>query len=184
MRTTRRTVAVVGAMVAVGATTLMGIAAGTASAQAPGRCLENVNVRAEPSIDARIVAVCEAGTAVQTDAIRNGFVQLTDLGGWAAAEYIEVDGQPAGAPGSAPRSSATPSSPAPSGADDDDAAPATSGSRPSDDVDAPARDDADGLGGESTDQGADQDTDQDGEQDEPAEPAGNEGSGGALGGLL
>ena len=102
MRTTRRTVAVVGAMVAVGATTLMGIAAGTAAADAPGRCLDNVNVRAEPSMDARIVAVCEAGTAVQTDTVRDGFVQLTNLGGWAVAEYVEVDGVPVGAPGSAP----------------------------------------------------------------------------------
>lgn len=102
MRTTRRTVAVVGATVAVGATTLMGIAVGTAAADVPGRCLENVNVRAQPSLDARIVAVCEAGDAVQTDAVRDGFVQLTNLGGWAVAEYVEVDGVPVGAPGSGP----------------------------------------------------------------------------------
>lgn len=180
MRTTRRTVAVVGAMVAVGATTLMGIAAGTASAQAPGRCLENVNVRAEPSIASRIVAVCEAGTAVQTDRIRNGFVQLTDLGGWAAAEYVEVDGSPAGAPGSAPRTSGDPSLPAPSDGtgEDADAAPTTSGARPSDDADdaddagSAGADDADGLG--------DQDTDQDADQ----EPGRDEQPAGALGGLL
>jgi uncharacterized protein YraI len=174
MRTTRRTVAVVGAMVAVGATTLMGIAAGTASAQAPGRCLENVNVRAEPSIDARIVAVCEAGTAVQTDRIRDGFVQLTDLGGWAAAEYIEIDGEPAGAPGSAPRAGTSPTAP---GSDDTDTtatpsttpstatpsttAPSTRNTRPSDDDEATTT---------AT------------EDDEPAEEEAS--SGGGLGGLL
>lgn len=145
MRTTRRTVAVVGAMVAVGATALMGIAAGTAAAETPGRCLENVNVRAEPSIDSRIVAVCEQGTAVETERVRDGFVQLTDLGGWAAAEYIEIDGRPAGAPGSAPRATTAPSSggasPTTPG---EDALPADDDAEPSDDTagtDAPADDD-------------------------------------------
>lgn len=103
-----RTAAVVGAVVAVSATTLMGVLAGTASAVAPGRCTENVNVRAEPSTTSRIVALCEAGTAVETGTTRDGFVQITDLGGWAAQEYISVDGA-APATGS-PRSSATPGS--------------------------------------------------------------------------
>lgn len=87
-----RTAAVVGGLVAFGAITLMGMLAGSASAMAPGRCTENVNVRAEPSSDARIVALCEQGTAVETGRIRDGYVQLTDLGGWASAEYVSVDG--------------------------------------------------------------------------------------------
>ncbi len=145
MRTTRRTVAVVGAMVAVAASTLMGVAATAASAATPGRCLENVNVRAEPSIDSRIVAVCEAGTVVQTERLRDGFVRLTDLRGWASAEYIQIDGAPAGPsrPGGSPS--------APAGSDDTDAPSTTPGSRderPGDDADEPAagrpgQDDAD-----------------------------------------
>ncbi len=89
--TTRRSAAVASAVVAVGAATLMGLTAGIASASGPGECIENVNVRAEPSLDAQIVALCEAGTAVQTGMVRNGFVEITDLGGWAAEEFISVD---------------------------------------------------------------------------------------------
>ncbi|MDN5749735.1 MAG: SH3 domain-containing protein [Pseudonocardia sp.] len=90
MRAQGRTAAIAGAVVAVGAATMMGIT-GIASATPAGSCLENVNVRAEPSMDARIVAVCEAGTAVDTGETRNGFVRIIDLGGWAAEEYIAVD---------------------------------------------------------------------------------------------
>lgn len=101
-----RAAAVVGAVVAVSATTMMALVAGTASASEPGRCTENVNVRAEPDINSRIVALCEAGTNVQVGESRDGFVQLIDLGGWSAQEYVSVNGAPAAAP--APRAAAAP----------------------------------------------------------------------------
>jgi uncharacterized protein YraI len=102
-----RTAAVVGAVVAVSATTLMGFA-GTALARVPGTCTETVNVRAEPSIDSRIVAVCEAGTAVETGTTRNGFVRLMDLGGWASAQYVSIDGAEPASTGSAPSTASSP----------------------------------------------------------------------------
>lgn len=97
---TRHTIAVAGAAVAITTAALM--TAGVAAAATPGRCAENVNVRAEPSIDAAIVAVCPAGTTVTTGRVTDGFVRLGDLDGWAAAEYVEIDGRRAGAPGSTP----------------------------------------------------------------------------------
>ncbi|MHA6794844.1 SH3 domain-containing protein [Pseudonocardia bannensis] len=87
-----RAAAVVGGLVAVGATTMMALAAGTAGAAEPGRCTDNVNVRAEPSPTARIIAVCERGTEVTVGEKRNGFVKLTNLGGWSAEEFVSVDG--------------------------------------------------------------------------------------------
>lgn len=87
-----RAVAAVGAVVAVGAATMMAVLAGSASAAEPGRCVDNVNVRAEPSMDARIITVCESGTAVQVGESRNGFVRLVDLGGWSSAEFVSVNG--------------------------------------------------------------------------------------------
>lgn len=95
-----RAVAVVGAVVAVSATTLMALAA-TASAAGSGRCTQNVNVRAEPKTDARIVALCEAGKQVQVGETRNGFVRLSELNGWASQEYVSVNGA---APARSPRS--------------------------------------------------------------------------------
>lgn len=86
-----RAVAAVGAAVAVGAATLA-VIAGSAAATEPGRCVDNVNVRAEPSMDSEVVALCEAGTAVQVGETRNGFVQLIDLGGWSSAEFVSVAG--------------------------------------------------------------------------------------------
>jgi uncharacterized protein YraI len=100
-----RTAAVVGAVVAFAAVTLMGMLAGSASASTPGSCLENVNVRAEPTTDARIVALCEAGTAVTTGAVRNGFVRIENLGGWAAEEYIDIEGAPSSNTRTAPSTS-------------------------------------------------------------------------------
>ncbi|WP_214371385.1 SH3 domain-containing protein [Pseudonocardia sp. H11422] len=95
-----RAAAVVGGLVAVGATTMMALVAGTAGAAEPGRCTDNVNVRAEPSATARIISVCERGTEVSVGETRNGFVQLTNLRGWAAEEYVSVNGD---APTSAER---------------------------------------------------------------------------------
>jgi hypothetical protein len=92
-----RAVAVVGAVVAVSATAAVALVAGTATAtpadDESGRCTKNVNVRAEPDVTSRIVALCEQGTEVQVGESRGGFVQLTNLGGWAAQEYVSVNGQ-------------------------------------------------------------------------------------------
>lgn len=166
-----RTAAVVGAVVAVSATTLMGVLAGTASAVSPGRCVENVNVRAEPSIDSRIVAVCEAGTAVETGRIRDGFVQLTDQGGWAAEQYVSVDGA-APATGSAPSTR-----PAQTSSDDTTSTPrTTSPASPSTTPESPS-----GDSGTST---ADDDADTTTGSDASEEPEEDDDEGSGLGGGL
>ena len=93
-----RAAAGVGALVAAGAVALV-VVGGTANAAGTGRCADNVNVREKPDVTSQIVAVCERGQAVQVGKTRNGFVQLTDLDGWAAQEYVSVDGRaPAAAP--------------------------------------------------------------------------------------
>jgi hypothetical protein len=83
----RRT-ATVGAVVAVGAAGIMALVAGTAAAAPPGRCIENVNVRAEPDAGAPVVALCPARTEARLGPTRGGYVELTDLGGWAAVQYV------------------------------------------------------------------------------------------------
>jgi hypothetical protein len=92
-----RATAVVGAVVAVSATAAVALLSGTAtatpSAEQPGRCTKNVNVRAEPDTTSRIVALCEEGTAVKVGEAKDGFLRLTSLGGWAAQEYISVNGR-------------------------------------------------------------------------------------------
>lgn len=89
-----RATAVVGAVLAVSATAAVALVSGTAAADEPGRCTTNVNVRSEPDTGSRIVALCEAGTEVQVGESRAGFVRLTNLGGWAAQEYVSVNGRP------------------------------------------------------------------------------------------
>ena len=91
-------VAAVGAVVAVSTTAAMALLAGSASADVPGRCTVNVNVRAEPSLDAKIIALCEAGTQVQVGESKNGFLKLTNLKGWAAQQYVSVNGRRPAAP--------------------------------------------------------------------------------------
>ncbi len=118
-----RVAAVVGAVVAVSATTLMAFVAGTASAAVPGRCTDNVNVREQPRPTATIVGKCRADQAVTVGEKRDGFVQLPELGGWASAEYVAVDGarsprattapRDRGSATTAPRSTAPRSSTAP-----------------------------------------------------------------------
>jgi len=98
-----RTAAGVGALVAAGAVTLV-VIGGTANAAGTGRCTDNVNVRQKPDITSQIVAVCERGHAVQVGKTRDGFVQLVDLGGWAAQEYVSVDGH---APAATTRTTST-----------------------------------------------------------------------------
>ena len=84
---------------------LHGRAAGTASADEPGRCLQNVNVREEPDVDSRIVAMCEAGTKVEIGAERDGFVRTsTNLGGWASRTSSRPTRPPAPATPAADRS--------------------------------------------------------------------------------
>jgi hypothetical protein len=101
-----RATAVVGAVVAVSATAAVALLSGTATAtpspEQPGRCTKNVNVRSEPDSTSRIVALCEEGTAVKVGEARDGFLRLTNLGGWAAQEYISVNGR---APAPAARTS-------------------------------------------------------------------------------
>jgi len=106
-----RVTAVISMLAAVGAGSM--IAAGTAYAQSippsptppqaeqaePAECVENVNVREQPSLESRIVALCRAGTTVQAGEIQNGFVRLNDLGGWSAQEFISIDGAPPVQPG-------------------------------------------------------------------------------------
>jgi hypothetical protein len=103
-----RAAAVVGAVVAVSATATVALVAGTATAtptdDESGRCTKNVNVRAEPDVTSRIVALCEQGTEVQVGESRHGFLQLTNLGGWAAQEYVSVNGH---APAPAERAGTT-----------------------------------------------------------------------------
>jgi hypothetical protein len=93
-----RGAATVGAVVAVSATAVVALVSGTATATPaagePSRCAKNVNVRAEPDPTSRIVALCEQGTEVKVGESRDGFVELTNLGGWAAQEYVSVNGQP------------------------------------------------------------------------------------------
>jgi uncharacterized protein YraI len=100
-----RAAAGVGALVAAGAMTIV-VVGGMANAAGTGRCTDNVNVREEPDITSQIVAVCERGQAVQVGKTQDGFVELTDLEGWAAQEYVSVDGR---SPAASARPTATPS---------------------------------------------------------------------------
>ena len=86
-----RIAATVGAVLAASAATMTVVVAGTASADEPGRCLQNVNVREEPDATSRIVALCEAGTKVKLGETRDGFVRIKELGGWAAQDYVKAD---------------------------------------------------------------------------------------------
>jgi uncharacterized protein YraI len=113
-------VAAAGAVAAVSAAAAMALVAGSASADVPGRCTVNVNVRAEPSIDARIVALCEAGTQVQVGESRDGFLQLTNLKGWAAQQYVSVNGRSPAAPAKSASDVDTTKKPTPSSDDDSD----------------------------------------------------------------
>jgi hypothetical protein len=92
-----RAAAVVGAVLAVSASATVALVA-TASADEPGRCIKNVNIREKPDVDSRIVALCEAGTQVQVGETRDGFVHLTNLGGWSAQQYVAVNGRTPSAP--------------------------------------------------------------------------------------
>jgi hypothetical protein len=130
-----RVAAAVGAVVAAGTTVFMAMAAGTASADEPGRCTQNVNVREEADAASKIVAMCENGTAVTIGPERDGFAYLENLHGWASKDFIKADETAASVTPDAGASS-TPSN------------NATPGDDPSDDsashADADARDAATG----------------------------------------
>ena len=85
-----RAAAVVGGLVAAGATTVL-VMVGTASAAEQGRCTDNVNVRSQPSATASVVTVCKRGTDVTIGERRNGYVQLTNLNGWASEQYVSAN---------------------------------------------------------------------------------------------
>ncbi len=86
-----RLAAAVAAVVAATTTTALALTAGSASADEPGRCLQNVNVRENPDAASRIVALCEAGTPVRLGEERDGFVRVDELGGWAARDFVTAD---------------------------------------------------------------------------------------------
>lgn len=111
-----RAAAVVGAVVAVSATSLIALLGGTAAANEPGKCVENVNVREQPDTTSSIVALCEAGRTVEVGATRDGFVELVDLNGWAAKEFISIGGAEPGAARAAEAAPGTANG-APAGAD-------------------------------------------------------------------
>ncbi|MBN9112739.1 MAG: SH3 domain-containing protein [Pseudonocardia sp.] len=85
-----RAAAVIGGLVAAGATTVL-VMVGTASAAEQGRCTDNVNVRSQPSATASVVTVCKRGTDVTIGERRNGYVQLTNLNGWASEQYVSAN---------------------------------------------------------------------------------------------
>jgi hypothetical protein len=95
-----RAIAAVGAVVAAGTTVVIALTVGTASADEPGHCTQNVNVREEPDATSRIVAMCEEGTAVMLGSERDHFVFLDKLHGWASKDYVKPDETAAGAHGS------------------------------------------------------------------------------------
>ena len=173
-----RAAAVVGAVVVVSATAAVALVSGTATAAEPGRCTKNVNVRAQPDIESKIVALCEQGTEVQVGESRTGFLRLDNLGGWAAQEYISVNGQ---APAPADRSS----SPEGDDAEDDDGeSSATNESRTDADDTGSDGSGSDGSGaGEdgSDEEGADEGSVDDGSVEDGS---GSRGSFHGLGGLL
>jgi hypothetical protein len=85
-----RAAAAVGVTVAAGAAAMLAVTT-TASADEPGHCVQNVNVREDPDAESRIVALCEAGTRVKLGEERDGFVRIDELGGWAAEDYVKAD---------------------------------------------------------------------------------------------
>jgi uncharacterized protein YraI len=95
-----RVAGAVGAVIAAGTTTFLALATGSASADEPGRCTQNVNVREEPDTNSRIVALCETGTQVMLGAEREGWVKLDSLGGWASKDFVKPDENAAGSTGS------------------------------------------------------------------------------------
>ena len=98
-----RVIAAVAAVIAAGTTTAMALTVGTATADEPGRCTQNVNVREQPDTTSRIVAMCKEGTEVVLGTERDNFVRIDKLGGWASKDFVtagetaaDADGPDAG----------------------------------------------------------------------------------------
>ena len=98
-----RVIAAVAAVIAAGTTTVMALTVGTATADEPGRCTQNVNVREQPDTTSRIVAMCKEGTEVVLGTERDNFVRIDKLGGWASKDFVtagetaaDADGPDAG----------------------------------------------------------------------------------------
>ena len=147
-----RVIAAVAAVIAAGTTTVMALTVGTATADEPGRCTQNVNVREQPDTTSRIVAMCKEGTEVVLGTERDNFVRIDKLGGWASKDFVtaggtaaDTDGPDAGAAADdTARDGAAEDAPAgdedaaqredaPAG---DDAAPASDAASPSEAADA------------------------------------------------
>ena len=79
---------------------------------------------------------------MQVGRTEDGFVQLTDLEGWAAQEYVSVDGR---APAAAARPTATPSSHRSGSTGDDEEMDTTSAARPTDEADAADEDESESM---------------------------------------
>jgi hypothetical protein len=144
-----RITAAVGAVVAAGTTAFMAVAAGTASADEPGRCTQNVNVREEADATSKIVAMCESGTAVTIGPERDGFAYLENLHGWASKDFIKADETAASSASTPASDSASAGASATSSSHDDDADAASDGDHASDQA-HDAADDADRSGGTGT----------------------------------
>jgi hypothetical protein len=156
-----RAAAVVGAVVAVSATAAVALVSGTAAADEPGRCTNNVNVRSEPDVTSRIVALCQAGTEVKVGEARDGFVQLTDLGGWAAQEFVSINGR-APAPAE-PESSSDADDSSDSSGQDSDAGDDTADAGSTDTSDSGDGGDGDDSGGDTGEEGGDDSGDEGGD---------------------
>jgi hypothetical protein len=163
-----RTVAAVGAVVAAGTATFMAVAAGTASADEPGHCLQNVNVREEADVNSRIVAMCEAGTQLTIGPEKEGWAYLENLRGWASRDFIKADATPAPAAGE------TPATPGSSTSGESTASSSSSRARSSD---APETDeaDADERGASERAESADSADSADEETDRPSNRTGTAG---------
>jgi hypothetical protein len=160
-----RIAAAVGATVAAGAAAMLAVTT-TASADEPGRCLQNVNIREKPDAESRIVALCEAGTKVALGEERDGFVRVDEMGGWAAEDYVKAD-----------ETSSSNDRSGRSGSDDERSSSDSHGDSHGDSHDAERRSSDDDDHGSST---GDSSTGEDGESSSEA----SGGSGAELDGLL
>ncbi len=107
LRSPGRLATAVGLAVAAVGATVMAVTAAHAAPE-PGRCIDNVNVRAEAKPDARITGLCRTGTRVTVEERSAGFVRLKEfttrdprtgreVPGWASERYVEA-GTPRGGP--------------------------------------------------------------------------------------
>ena len=149
-----RVAAAVGAVVAAGTTVFMAVAAGTASADEPGRCTQNVNVREEADATSKIVAMCDSGTAVTIGPERDGFAYLENLHGWASSDFVKHDQSAASAVHDAGATSAPSSDSSSSDSSSNDSSSNDSSSSDSSSSDGPSNDSSSGDSSSSDDAAA------------------------------